>query len=74
MFEVKINAQDLTKSELFDEFRMLSQGQLSDLVVDKMTMTFTELCKLAIVWLAASTRLGLETSRVIITSYKVDPR
>ena len=47
LFEENINAQNLTKSELINRFQALSQGQLSDSVVKKMTMTFTELCKLA---------------------------
>jgi hypothetical protein len=47
LFQADINAQDLTKTELFDKFRTLSQGQLSDLVINEMTMTFTELCTLA---------------------------
>jgi len=47
LFQVNINAQNLTKGELINNFRTLSQGQLSDSVVNKVTMTFTELCKLA---------------------------
>lgn len=47
LFQVNINAQNLTKSELIDKFRTLSQGKLSDSVLNKMTMTFMELCKLA---------------------------
>lgn len=47
LFQENINAQNLTKSELISKFRTLSHGQLSDSVVNKMTMTFTELCKLA---------------------------
>lgn len=47
LFQVNINAQNLTKSELIDQFRTPSQGQLSDSVMNKMTMTFTELCRLA---------------------------
>jgi hypothetical protein len=47
LFQVNINAQTLTKSELINKFRTLSQGQLSDSVMDKMATTFTELCKLA---------------------------
>src|SRR5215471_2516171 len=43
LFQVNINAQTLTKSELIDQFQTPSQGQLSDSVVNKMTMTFTEL-------------------------------
>jgi hypothetical protein len=47
LFQVNINAQTLMKSELINKFRTLSQGQLSDSVMDKMATTFTELCKLA---------------------------
>jgi hypothetical protein len=47
LFQVNINAQNLTKNELINKFQTLSQGQLSDSVMNKMTMTFTELCKLA---------------------------
>jgi hypothetical protein len=47
LFQVNINAQTLTKSELINKFRTLSQGQLSDSVMDKMALTFSELCKLA---------------------------
>ena len=47
LFQANSNAQDLAKNELFDRFRKLSQGQLSDSVINEMTMTFTELCKLA---------------------------
>jgi hypothetical protein len=48
LFQVNINAQTLTtKSDLINKFRTLSQGQLSDAVMDKMATTFTELCKLA---------------------------
>jgi hypothetical protein len=37
----------LCESELINKFRTLSQGQLSDSVMDKMATTFTELCKIA---------------------------
>jgi hypothetical protein len=47
LFQVNINAQTLSKGELINKFRTLSQGQLSDSVMDKMATTFTELCKLA---------------------------
>jgi hypothetical protein len=47
LFQTNANAQDLTKDELIDKFRTLSQGLLSDSVINEMTMTFTELCKLA---------------------------
>jgi hypothetical protein len=47
LFQVNINAQTLSKSELINKFRTLSQGQFSESVLDKMAMTFTELVKLA---------------------------
>jgi Family of unknown function (DUF5343) len=47
LFQVNINAQNLSKSELINKFKTLSQGQLSDSVLDKMALTFTELSKLA---------------------------
>ena len=47
LFQVNINAPTLVKSELINKFRTLSQGQLSDSVMDKLATTFTELCKLA---------------------------
>ena len=46
LFQININAQTLSKSELINKFKTLSQGKLSDAVMDKMAMTFTELCKL----------------------------
>jgi hypothetical protein len=47
LFQVNVNAQNLTKSELIDQFRTPSQGHLSEAVMDKMTMTFRELCRFA---------------------------
>lgn len=47
LFQVNINAHTLQKADLINKFRTLSQGQLSDSVMDKMATTFTELCKLA---------------------------
>lgn len=47
LFQVNTNAQTLTRSELINKFKTLSQGQLSDSVLDKMALTFTELSKLA---------------------------
>jgi Family of unknown function (DUF5343) len=46
LFQVNINANTLQKVDLINKFRTLSQGQLSDSVMDKMATTFTELCKL----------------------------
>jgi Family of unknown function (DUF5343) len=47
LFQVNVNAQLLSKAELINKFKTLSQGQLSDAVLDKMALTFSELCKLA---------------------------
>jgi hypothetical protein len=47
LFQVNINAQTLSKAELINKFRTLSQGQFSESVLDKMAMTFAELVKLA---------------------------
>jgi uncharacterized protein DUF5343 len=47
LFQLDANAQDLTKGELIDKFRTLNNGQLPDSVINEMTMTFGELCKLA---------------------------
>jgi hypothetical protein len=47
LFEVNVNAQTLNRNELINKFKTLSQGQLSDSVLDKLALTFSELCKLA---------------------------
>lgn len=47
LFQVNTNAQRLSRSELINKFKTLSQGQLSDSVLEKLAMTFTELVKLA---------------------------
>ena len=47
LFQVNVNAQNLSKAELINKFKTLSQGQLSESVMDKMALTFTELTKLA---------------------------
>lgn len=46
LFQVNTNAQKLTKAEAINKFKTLSQGSLSEAVLDKMGMTFVELCKL----------------------------
>jgi hypothetical protein len=45
LFEVDTNAQKLSRAELKNKMRTLSQGQLTDAVLDKMAMTFTALVK-----------------------------
>lgn len=47
LFRVNTKAQDLTKTELINKFKTLSQGQLTEAVLDKMALTFTALTKLA---------------------------
>lgn len=47
LFQVNTNANLLSKSDVINKFRTLSQGQYSDSVLDKMGLTFSELVKLA---------------------------
>jgi hypothetical protein len=47
LFQVNTNAQTMTKTEVMNKMKTLGQGQLSESVIDKMAMTFLELCKLA---------------------------
>ncbi len=47
LFQININAQTLGKVDVMNKFKTLSQGQLSESVLDKMSLTFSELCKLA---------------------------
>lgn len=47
LFAVNINAQKMSKEDVLNKFKTLSQGQLSDSVLGKMTLTFTALVKLA---------------------------
>ncbi|MBT4702430.1 MAG: DUF5343 domain-containing protein [Rhodospirillaceae bacterium] len=47
LFQVSIDAQNLSKGEIMNKFKTLSQGQYSESVVDKMAMTFTALCGIA---------------------------
>jgi len=47
LFDVNLNAQTLQKQDLINKFKTLSQGQLSESVLDKLALTFTELVKLA---------------------------
>lgn len=45
LFEVKRDAQTMSRAELKNKMRTLSQGQLSESVLDKMTMTFHALVR-----------------------------
>lgn len=47
LFQVNTNAHKLSRSEIINKFKTLSQGQLSEAVLDKMALTFSELVKLA---------------------------
>lgn len=47
LFRVNTKANELSKQEVINKFKTLSQGQLTDAVLDKMSMTFTALVKLA---------------------------
>ena len=46
LFRVNINANQMSKQEVVNKFKTLSQGKISDSVLDKMAMTFTALVKL----------------------------
>lgn len=45
LFKVNKSAQTLSRSELINKFKTLSQGQLSDSVLDKLAMTLQALIK-----------------------------
>lgn len=47
LFQVNTNANALTKADVINKFKTLSQGQYSESVLDKMGLTFSELVKLA---------------------------
>ena len=47
LFQVKVTANSLSKKDVINKFKTLSQGQYSESVLIKMAMTFTSLCKLA---------------------------
>jgi len=44
LFQINKSANKMTKSEVVNKFKTLSQGQYSESVLDKMAMTFTALC------------------------------
>lgn len=46
LFQVNTSAQRLSKPEIINKFKTLSQGTISESVLDKMAMTFTALVKL----------------------------
>src|SRR5438552_6098324 len=47
LFQVNKSANKMTKAEVINKFKTLSQGQYSESVLDKMAMTFTALCEYA---------------------------
>ena len=47
LFELNVNAQNMSRSELKNKMRTLGQGKLTDGVLDKMAMTFTSFAKQA---------------------------
>lgn len=47
LFAVNVNAHTLGRAELINKFKTLSQGTLSESVLDKLAMTFLALVKLA---------------------------
>lgn len=61
IFAVNINAQNLSKAELTNKFKTLSQGSLSESVLEKMAATFQSLVKLAD-FSSAPTRTAREQS------------
>jgi len=46
LFKVNTKANELSRQEVINKFKTLSQGQLTDSVLDKMASTFTALVKL----------------------------
>ena len=46
LFQVNTSAQKLSKQDVINKFKTLSQGSISESVLDKMAMTFTALVKL----------------------------
>jgi hypothetical protein len=44
LFQINKNAHQMSKSDVMNKFKTLSQGQYSESVLDKMAMTFTTLC------------------------------
>lgn len=47
LFDVNISANKLSKAEVLNKFKTLTQGQYGEAVIDKMATTFSSLCKLA---------------------------
>ena len=47
LFQVNKNAHNMSKGDVVNKFKSLSQGQYSESVIEKMAMTFTALCRQA---------------------------
>ncbi len=47
LFDVNINAHKLSRVDLTNKLKTLTQGQYGETVIGKMAMTFSSLCKLA---------------------------
>lgn len=47
LFQVNTRAHELSKTDVINKFKTLSQGAISEAVLDKMAMTFLNLAKLA---------------------------
>lgn len=47
LFQVNVNAHKMTKTDLVNKLKTLTQGKASESVLLKMAMTFLDLCKLA---------------------------
>ncbi|WP_374322471.1 DUF5343 domain-containing protein [Brevundimonas sp.] len=70
LFKVNTSAQKLSRSEVINKFKTLSQGQLSESVLDKMALTFSELVKLADFETKAATTLT-EPSEIVAPDTEV---
>lgn len=44
LFQINRNANQMSKTDVMNKFKTLSQGQYSESVLDKMALTFTALC------------------------------
>ncbi len=71
LFQVNTKAHTLSKSNLINKLKTLSQGSISESVLDKMSMTFTALCKLS-EFDVSSTDRELETPREVDTHSGVE--
>ncbi|WP_156363700.1 DUF5343 domain-containing protein [Sphingomonas sp. Leaf357] len=69
LFQVNTSAQKLSKQDVINKFKTLSQGSISESVLDKMAMTFTALVKLG----DFENNAGkLKQERVIENEIKID--